>query len=76
MVVSGRVDISLRLNVIDLETDAVEKDEYGRVIITDPDQFFVDWSEDWERGIGELLGATDEDVYLEAEDDEDEDEVE
>lgn len=69
MIVSGRVEISLRLNVINLETDAVEVDKYGDVIITDPDTFFVDWSNDWEHGIGELLGATDEDVKLEAVDD-------
>jgi hypothetical protein len=69
--VFGIVTISLRLNVIGLETDAVEIDEYGNVIITDPDQFFLDWSADWERGIGELLGATDEDVDMEAVEDED-----
>ena len=69
--VFGRVTISLSLNVIGLETDAVEIDEYGNVIITDPDQFFLDWSDDWEQGIGELLGATDEDVDLEAVEEED-----
>ena len=73
MTVNGRVTISLSLNVIGLETDAVEKDDYGDVIITDPDQFFIDWSNDWERGIGELLGATDEDVDLEAAKDDEED---
>ena len=71
MIVKGRVEISLRLNVINLETDAVEVDKYGDVIITDPDEFFVDWSNDWEKGIGELLGATDEDVSLEAVEDDD-----
>jgi hypothetical protein len=70
MTVNGRVTISLSLNVIGLETDAVEKDDCGDVIITDPDQFFIDWSNDWEKGIGELLGASDEDVSLEAEEDE------
>lgn len=69
--VFGRVTISLSLNVIGLETDAVEIDEYGNVTIDDPDQFFIDWSNDWEQGIGELLGATDEDVDLEAVEDED-----
>ena len=69
--VFGRVTISLSLNVIGLETDAVEIDEYGNVIIDDPDQFFLDWSADWEQGIGELLGANDEDVDLEAVEDED-----
>ena len=72
MEVFGRVTISLSLNVIGLETDAVEKDEYDNVIITDPDQFFLDWSNDWEKGIGELLGASDEDVSLEAVDDDEE----
>ena len=71
MKVFGRVTMSLSLNVIGLETDAVEKDEYDNVIITDPDQFFLDWSNDWEQGIGELLGASDEDVDLEAVEDED-----
>ena len=72
MTVYGRVTISLSLNVIGLETDAVEKDDYGNVIITDPDQFFIDWSDDWEKGIGELLGASDEDVDLEAVEDDEE----
>lgn len=66
-----RFQVCLSLNVIGLETDAVEKDEYDNVIITDPDQFFLDWSNDWEQGIGELLGTTDEDVDLEAVEDED-----
>lgn len=75
MTVYGRVTISLSLNVIGLETDAVEIDEYGRVVINDPDTFFMDWSNDWEKGIGELLGASDQDVDLEAVEDEwDEDE--
>ena len=72
MTVYGRVTISLSLNVIGLETDAVEKDDYSNVIITDPDQFFIDWSDDWEKGIGELLGASDEDVDLEAVEDDEE----
>ncbi len=77
MEVYGRVTISLSLNVIGLETDAVEVDEYGRVVINDPDTFFVDWSNNWEKGIGELLGASDQDVELEVVDyDEDEGEDE
>ncbi len=78
MIVNGTVTMSVTLNVIDLHTDAVEVDEYGRVRITNPDRFFVDWSEDWDQGIGELLGASDESVNLDADDaddadDEDED---
>ena len=56
--------MSVSMNVIGLETDAVEVNEYGRFIITDPDQFFLDWSNDWEQGIGELLGASDESIDL------------
>ena len=64
MIVNGRVTMSVSMNVIGLETDAVEVNEYGRFIITDPDQFFLDWSNDWEQGIGELLGASDESIDL------------
>jgi hypothetical protein len=75
MIVDGRVTISLSLNVIALETDAVEVDEYGRVVINDPETFFVDWSDEWEKGTGELLGASDHEVDLEVVD-EDEEEYE
>lgn len=67
MVVKGHVRISLSLNVYDLETDAVCTDKYGNVTISDPDQFFMDWCDNWENGIGELLGALDEDVDLDIE---------
>jgi len=65
MIVYGRVTINLSLNVIDLETDAVEIDKHGNVVINDPETFFVDWSNEWEKGTGELLGASDHDVDLE-----------
>ena len=64
MIVKGHVRISLSLNVFDLETDAVCTDKYGNVTISDPDQFFMDWCDSWENGIGELLGASDNDVDL------------
>lgn len=72
MKVNGFVRISLSLNVYDLETDAVYVDEWGTVRISDPDAFFVDWSDKWEEGTGELLGASDESVQLEIEDDDEE----
>ena len=64
MLVKGRVEISLSLNVYELETDAVEIDKYGNVTISDPDQFFMDWCDNWNSGTGELLGASDKDVDL------------
>lgn len=67
MKVNGMVRMNLSLNVYDLETDAVYKDDYGNIKISDPDQFFMDWSECWENGVGELLGASDASVYLEEE---------
>ncbi len=72
MVVNGFVRMELRLNVYDLETDAVYVDEWGAVRISDPDAFFIDWSDNWENGIGELLGASDEDVDLRIEENEEE----
>lgn len=69
MKVNGFVRISLSLNVYDLETDAVYVDEWGTVRISDPDRFFMDWSDKWEEGTGELLGASDESVQLEIEED-------
>lgn len=67
MKVNGRVRMSLSLNVYDLETDAVYKDGRGSIKISDPNQFFMDWSDGWENGVGELLGASDESVDLEEE---------
>lgn len=64
MIVKGHVRISLSLNVYDLETDAVCTDKYGNVTISDPDQFFMDWCDNWNSGTGELLGASDDDVDL------------
>lgn len=74
MKVSGFVTISLRLNVYDLETDAVYTDKYGDVRVSDGDQFFLDWNEGWEQGIGELLGTSVEDDDLRAEDEEEDEE--
>jgi type IV secretory pathway TrbF-like protein len=74
MIVDGYVKMSISMNVIGLETDAVKIDRYGRVVITDPDQFFLDWSDEWERGNGELSGASDITVELDAIEDEEEDE--
>jgi len=76
MIVNGRVEMSISMNVIDLETDAVEIDSYGKLRINNPDQFFIDWVDAWSGGMGELLGASDEDVDIEKveEDEEDEDE--
>lgn len=73
MKVNGYVRIILSLNVCDLETDAVDVSEYGNVKITDPDEFFNDWIDAWNGGIGELMGVQDESAELEVEEDEDED---
>lgn len=70
MIVDGYVKMSITMNVIGLETDAVEVNRYGRVAIIDPDQFFMDWCDEWENGNGELSGASDLTVELEACDDE------
>ncbi|MBO6272770.1 hypothetical protein J6O48_08335 [bacterium] len=64
--------MSVSLNVINLETDAVELNRYGKVSITNPDQFFEDWVDDWCSGRGELTGASDSSVDLEVIEDEDE----
>lgn len=66
MAVGGCVDIRLKLNVYNLETDAVEVND-GIVKIVDDEQFFMDWYENWEEGIGELLGASVEYATLEME---------
>ena len=71
MRVRGEARMSIWLNVYDLETDAVEDAGNGRIIITDPDQFLIDWTDAWNEGIGELLGATDENSYLEKEEEDD-----
>lgn len=65
MIVNGYIKISLTLNVYDLETDAVYVDRYGQLKIDDSDQFFMDWCENWERGIGELSGSSVEECELE-----------
>ena len=72
MKVRGYVEMHLTLNVYDLETEAVEKEESGRVRITDSDQFFLDWADAWNGGTGELLGASEESADLERDDDYDE----
>lgn len=65
MIVNGHVTMSITMNVIGLETEAVEVDEHGNVTITDPDQFFMDWVDEWNAGNGELLGASDNSGELE-----------
>ncbi len=78
MIVNGRVKISLTLNVYDCETDNVYVDKYGNVRISDDEAFFIDWSDQWEQGIGELLGASvlSEDLEIEPDDDLDDDDEE
>ena len=65
MVVNGIIEMKVSLHAIDLITDAVELDNYNKVVITNPEQFFMDWAEAWDGGEGELLGATDENKNLE-----------
>ena len=65
MVVNGIVEMKVSLHAIDLITDAVELDNYNKVVITNPEQFFMDWAEAWDGGEGELLGVTDENKNLE-----------
>lgn len=60
MVVRGTVKMTISLNVWDLETDAVEINEYNKITITNPDKFFMDWIEAWDDGCGEMLGAFNE----------------
>lgn len=76
MKVNGRVEISLRLNVYDLDTDAVCADEDGTITITDDEQFFSDWIDGWVQGTGELLGASTDHVRLDREPDDFEDDDE
>lgn len=64
MIVDGWVKMSITISVIGLKTDAVEIDRHGHVAITDPDQFFMDWDDEWNVGNGELLGASDMSVDL------------
>ena len=71
MIVNGTVEISLRLNVYDCETENVYVDSYGKVKISDDEAFFVDWIDQWEKGIGELLGAAVKSEDLEIEPDSD-----
>lgn len=65
VVVNGIVEMKVSLHAIDLITDAVELDSYNNIVITNPEQFFMDWAEAWDSGEGELLGATDENKNLE-----------
>ncbi len=67
MTVKGHVTMNITMNVIDLDTDAVEVNGNGQAIITDPDQFFMDWVDEWTAGVGELLGASDNGDELEVE---------
>ena len=76
MKTNGIVEISLRLNVYDLDTDAVCADEDGTITITDDEQFFSDWIDGWVRGTGELLGASTDHVQLNREPDDFEDDEE
>lgn len=72
--VRGRVQLTVEMNVINLETDAVMVDEYGDVVIGDSDQFFEDWVTGWLGGLGELLGTTEDvvDLHIMSDDEEDE----
>ena len=72
MIVNGYVTMSITINVIGLETDAVELNKYGEAVITDPDQFFVEWVDEFSVGNGELLGASSDSGKLEVEDEADE----
>ena len=65
VVVNGIIEMKVSLHAIDLITDAVELDNYNKAVITNPEQFFMDWVEAWDSGEGELLGATDENKNLE-----------
>ena len=56
--VNGIVEMTIRMNVYDLETEAVEIDCSGKLRITDGEQFFQDWIDSWVVVTGELLGAT------------------
>ena len=62
--VYGVVDMKIKINVYDLETKAIEIDRYGKLRITDPVQFFIDWIDAWDAGVGELLGATENKAEL------------
>lgn len=65
MVISGYAKMSVSMNVIGMETDAVEVNRFGKLVITDPEQFFADWVDQWNSGNGELMGASEIDVDLE-----------
>lgn len=77
MKVSGNVDLIVSLHVMGLETDAACVNRYGRVVITDTDQFFDDWMEDWNNGCGELMGVCEgpyqSSIDLELDDEDEED---
>lgn len=70
--VRGSVRIELWLNVYHLDTDSVSVDKYGQVRIEDEDKFFDDWLENWEQGVGELLGVAVHEQRLTADEEEDE----
>lgn len=70
MKVRGYVEMHLTLNVYDLETEGAEQEESGRIRITDSEQFFLDWDTAWNKGTGELLGASEESAELERDEDE------
>ena len=65
MIVDGTVEMVVTLSISSLKTDAVYKNEYGEIKINDPDSFFLDWVNDWENGMGELLGCHEENTNLE-----------
>ena len=65
MMVSGYAKLSISMNVIGMETDAVKVNKFGNIVITDPEQFFADWIDQWNAGNGELMGASELDVDLE-----------
>ena len=68
MYVSGYVDMMVSMHVIRLDTESVEVDEDGRIIIKNPDLFFEDWLADWQAGTGEMMGCNEEKVSLTEED--------
>ena len=70
MVVKGSLTMSIGMNVVDLETYSVEVNKHGEISIFSPEQFFMDWVDEWNMGNGELLGAVDEDKNLSVEESE------
>ena len=67
MEVNGIVKMNISLNINALETEAVKVDSYGKLVINDPEQFFIDcWENAWNYGHAELLGATNIECELDA----------